>query len=262
MDIAVLTIFPTMFDSLITHGMVKRAVDKQLLSLSPINIRDFTSDRHRTTDDRPYGGGCGMVMKPDPLAGAIRSAKKKIPQAPVIQLTPQGRSFSQSLARELVSLGGMILVCGRYEGIDERISLDFIDDEISIGDYILTGGELAAMVVIDAIIRLIPGVLGGSSSAEKESFADNLLEHGHYTRPAEFEGRGIPKVLQSGNHREIDRWRLEASLIRTFLKRKDLLGQRILEKEEIAILKKWALDIEKIIHGQSVCGADTSSGNQ
>jgi len=262
MDIAVLTIFPTIFDSLLDHGMVRRAVEKRLLSVSTINIREFASDRHRTTDDRPYGGGCGMVMKPEPLAKAIRAAQKKMPLAPVILLTPQGRSFDQSIASQLVSLREMILVCGRYEGIDERISLDFIEDEISIGDYILSGGEVAAMVVVDAVARLIPGVLGGMLSAENESFCGNLLEHGHYTRPASFEGSKVPEVLQSGNHQQINRWRLEASLIRTFLKRRDLLEHRPLKKEEMDILKKWALDIERIIHGQSVCGADTLSGGQ
>jgi tRNA (guanine37-N1)-methyltransferase len=262
MDIAVLTIFPTMFDPLFTHGMVKRAIEKALLSVSVIDIRDFASDRHRMTDDRPYGGGCGMVMKPEPLANAIRSAKQKMSEAPAILMTPQGRSFNQPLARQLASLDEMILVCGRYEGIDERISFKYIDDEISIGDYILTGGEVAAMVIIDAVTRLIPGVLGGSVSAEKESFNDHLLEHGHYTRPPNFEGEGVPKVLLSGNHKEIERWRFEASLIRTFLKRKDLLENRFFNQEEMDILKKWALDIEKIIHGQSVRGVDTLSGGQ
>ena len=260
MDIAVLTIFPSMFDPLLTHGMIKRAMDKRKLSVSLVNIRDFASGKHRVTDDRPYGGGCGMVMKPEPLAGAIRAAKKKLPNAATILLTPQGRLLNQPLAVQLASIEEMILVCGRYEGLDERIVSGFIDDEISIGDYILTGGEVAAMVIIDAVARLIPGVLGGSTSAAKESFNNNLLEHGHYTRPAEFEGEVVPDVLQSGNHKAIDRWRREESLMRTFLKRKDLLENRFLEKEEMDIFKKWALDIEKFIHGQSLRGVDTLSG--
>lgn len=262
MEIAVLTIFPSMFDPFFAHGMVKQAVAKDKLSLSLVNIRDFASGRHRVTDDRPYGGGCGMIMKPEPLAGAIRDAKKKLPNATTILLTPQGRQFDQRIARQMASLQEVILVCGRYEGIDERISDSFIDDEISIGDYILTGGEVAAMVIIDAAVRLIPGVLGGLTSAEEESFNGHLLEHGHYTRPAEFEGEVVPEVLQSGNHKAIHQWRLEASLIRTFLKRKDLLENRFLEKEEIDILKRWILDIEKIIHGQSIRGVDALSGGQ
>jgi len=262
MHIAVLTIFPSIFDSVFTHGIIKRAMEKGKLSISLVNIRDFADGKHHVTDDRPYGGGCGMIMKPEPLAGAIRSAKKKLPNATTILLTPQGRLLNQPLAMKLASLKEMILVCGRYEGIDERIVNGFIDDEISIGDYILTGGEVPAVVVIDAISRLIPGVLGGLTSAEKESFNGNLLEHGHYTRPADFEGRTVPQVLQSGNHKAIDRWRLEESLIRTFLKRKDLLENRFLAKEELDILKKWALDIEQFLHDQSLCGTDTLSGGK
>jgi tRNA (guanine37-N1)-methyltransferase len=262
MDIAVLTIFPSMFESVFTHGIIKRAMEKGKLSISIVNIRDFAAGRHQVTDDRPYGGGCGMVMKPEPLAGAIRSSKKKLPDAETILLTPQGRLLNQPLAMKLASAEEMILVCGRYEGIDERIVSGFIDDEISIGDYILTGGEVAAMVIIDAVCRLIPGVLGGLTSAEKESFNGNLLEHGHYTRPPEFEGRAVPEVLQSGDHKAIDRWRLEESLMRTFLKRKDLLENRFLGQEETDILKKWALDIEQLLHGQSLHSPDTLSGGQ
>lgn len=262
MNFIVLTIFPEMFDPFWAHGIVRRAISSNRILASTLNVRDFAKGKHRVTDDRPYGGGCGMVMKPEPLAGAIRAARRLAPSSTTVLLTPQGRVFNQDVVRELAVSDGLILVCGRYEGVDERICSDFIDDEISIGDYILTGGELAAMVLIDAVTRLIPGALGGSESAEKESFSGNLLEHAHYTRPRTFEGKEVPEILRSGNHKEIERYRLESSLIRTFLKRKDLLENRILEKQELAILKKWRLYIEKIIHGQSLYGSGTLSGNQ
>jgi len=219
MNFTVLTIFPEMFQMFWDHGIIRKAVEEKKISAETINIRDFAEGKHRVTDDRPYGGGCGMVMKPEPLAAAISAAKKKKPDAKTILLTPQGRVFDRHVAHELASYEGLMLVCGRYEGVDERICLDHIDDELSIGDYVMTGGELAAMVVIDTVIRLIPGVLGGDESAEKDSFEDGLLEHAHYTRPQVFEEEEVPEILLSGNHGEIERWRLEASLIRTFLKR-------------------------------------------
>ena len=262
MNFIVLNIFPEMFNSFWEHGIIRRAVNQDKISVSAIDIRDFAEGRHRMTDDRPYGGGCGMVMKPEPLAGAIRAAEKKAPLSKRILLTPQGRRFDQSVAHEFVSSDGLILVCGRYEGVDERICHDFIDDEISIGDYILTGGELAAMVIIDTVARLIPGVLGGKDSAEKDSFSDSVLEHAHYTRSRIFEDVEVPSVLLSGNHKEIEKWRFETSLIRTFLKRRDLLENRPLSSQEIEILKKWCLDIEKIIHDQSLYGPDPLSGGQ
>lgn len=262
MNAAVLTIFPEMFDPFLTNGMIKRAIDHDRLSVSLVNIRDFAAGRHRVTDDRPYGGGCGMLLKPEPLAGAIRATRQRAAYDRTILLSPQGRPFNQPAAEELASLEGFVLVCGRYEGVDERIVTDFIDDELSIGDYILTGGELAAMVIIDAVTRLIPGVLGGAESAEKESFNGHLLEHAQYTRPREFEGQSVPEVLQSGNHKAIDRYRFEASVIRTFLKRRDLLEKRSLGEGEIDILRKWAQDIEKIIDSQSLRGAGTLSGGQ
>jgi len=247
MKFTVLTIFPEMFNFFREYGIVKRAVDRKKISVEAIDIRDYTTDRHRSTDDRPYGGGCGMVMKPEPLAGAIRAARKKSPAAKIVLLTPQGRRFDQTLVREFAICQGLVLVCGRYEGIDERIRADFIDDEISIGDYVLTGGELAAMVVIDAVTRLIPGTLGGADSAEKDSFSDNLLEHAHYTRPRNFEGEEVPAVLLSGDHRAIAKWRAETSLIRTFLKRPDLLTDRFLGEQEIEILEKWRTDLAALI---------------
>jgi tRNA (guanine37-N1)-methyltransferase len=247
MDFAVLTIFPEMFTPFWEHGIIRKAIEQDKISASAINIRGFAKGKHSVTDDRPYGGGCGMVMKPEPLAGAIRAAKKKSPSSKTILATPQGRPFDQSLAHELASHDGLILVCGRYEGVDERICNDFIDEEISIGDYVLTGGELAAMVIIDAVTRLIPGVLGGVDSAEKDSFSDSLLEYGHYTRPGNFEGSNVPEVLLSGNHQEIETWRLEMSLKRTFLKRPDLFEKRPLSRKETEILEKWCLDLERII---------------
>lgn len=246
MNFVVLTIFPEMFNPFWEFGIIRRALLRKKISALTLNIRDFAKGKHRITDDRPYGGGCGMVMKPEPLAGAIRAAKKKVPESKTILLTPQGRTFNQNVARELASFDGLILISGRYEGVDERICHDYIDYEISIGDYVLTGGELAAMVVIDAVARLIPGVLGSSDSAEKDSFSCGLIEHAQFTRPRTFEGEDVPEVLVSGNHGEIEKWRLETSLIRTFLKRQDLLKNRSLSSQEIEILKKWCRDIEKI----------------
>jgi len=260
MKFTVLSIFPELFDSFRAHGMVRRALELRKIEMSTVQIRDFAEGRHRVTDDRPYGGGCGMVMKPEPLAGAIRSAKARFPEARTILLTPQGRLFKQGLARQLAAEKALILICGRYEGVDERVGLNLVDDEISIGDYVLTGGELGAMVIMDAVTRLVPGVLGGEESAQKDSFSDHLLEHAHYTRPREFEGQAVPEVLLSGNHAEIERWRLEASLVRTFLKRRDLLHKRPLSSEETAILTRWCREIEKIISLNSAPGVDSSPG--
>jgi len=260
MHFVVLTIFPEMFDSFWDHGIIRRAISQNIISASTLNIRAFAAGRHKVTDDRPYGGGCGMVMKPEPLARAIQEAKKQKPLAKAILLTPQGRVFDQHVAREFASFEDLILVCGRYEGVDERVCEDFIDFEVSIGDYILTGGELAAMVIMDSLTRLIPGALGGEDSAEKDSFSDDLLEHAHYTRPKTFEGSDVPEVLLSGHHGEIEKWRLETSLLRTFLKRQDLLAKKPLTNPEIEILKKWCLDIERIIHAQSSLGSDALPG--
>ena len=262
MRFLVLTIFPEIFNSFWEHGIVRRALIQDRIYASALDIRDFAKGRHRVTDDRPYGGGCGMVMKPEPLAAAIRSAMKRAPTARRVLLTPQGRVFDQPMARALSAQEGLILICGRYEGMDERIGDGLIDDEVSIGDYVLTGGEVAAMVVMDAVTRLIPGVLGGSDSAAMDSFSDNLLEHAQYTRPDNFEGEAVPGVLLSGNHKEIEKWRLESALIRTFLKRKDLLTKRSLTEPELEILEKWCSDIEEIIRTQSLRGADALSGDQ
>ncbi|MGD9300452.1 MAG: tRNA (guanosine(37)-N1)-methyltransferase TrmD [Desulfobacterales bacterium] len=247
MKFAVLTIFPEMFDPFWAHGIIRKAIEDQKIFTSAINIRDYTADRHQVTDDRPYGGGSGMVMKPEPLAGAIRDASRRAPEAKTVLLTPQGKVFNQSMAMELASLDGLVLVCGRYEGIDERVCDDLIDYEISTGDYVLTGGELAAMIVMDAVTRLLPGALGGEQAAEKDSFANGLLEHAHYTRPANFEGNQVPEVLLSGHHRQIEEWRLESSLMRTLLKRSDLLQKKDLDRQEIEILRKWHRAIDKIL---------------
>jgi len=247
MRVLVLTIFPEMFDGLWSHGMVRRAIEEEVVSAVALNIRDFAADRHHITDDRPYGGGCGMVMKPEPLAAAIRHAQQMAPEARTILMTPQGRVFNQALARELAGLQGLIFVCGRYEGVDDRLSRDLISDEVSIGDYVLSGGEVAAMVVIDAVTRLIPGVLGGEDSAEHDSFSDGLLEHPHYTRPPVFEGAEVPEVLLTGHHHNIERWRREASLMRTFVNRPDLLRQRELTAEEADILRRWQEDLRQLL---------------
>jgi len=250
MRILVLTIFPDMFDGLWSHGMVRRAIEQQAISAAALNIRDFADDRHHVTDDRPYGGGNGMVMKPEPLAAAIRHAQQTAPEARTILMTPQGRVFNQARARELAGLKGIILVCGRYEGVDDRLCHDLISDELSVGDYVLTGGEIAAMAVIDAVTRLIPGVLGGEDSAARDSFSDGLLEHAHYTRPPVFEGAGVPQVLLSGHHGNIERWRLESSLMRTLVNRPDLLQERALTAEEAEILRRWHAHLGELIGGR------------
>ena len=247
MQIVVLTIFPEMFAPFWTHGIVRRAVEQGQVHAAAVDIREFAEGRHRVTDDRPYGGGDGMVMKPEPLAGAIRRARQTAPGARTILMSPQGRVFTQEAAAELSALEGMILVCGRYEGVDERLCRTLIDDELSIGDYVLTGGEVAAMAVIDAVTRLIPGVLGGAGSAENDSFSDGLLEHAHYTRPQVFEGAEVPEVLRSGHHREIERWRLESSLMRTFVSRPDLLEGRDFKPAELELLQGWRARLDALL---------------
>ena len=244
---AVLTLFPEMFSALLGAGIVKRAIERRYILVEPINIRDFAKDRHHTVDDRPYGGGSGMVMKPEPVAEAIRCARKKHPEAYTVLLTPQGRLLNQKVAQELAGCNGLILVCGRYEGMDERVREHLVDDEISIGDYVLTGGELAAMVVIDAVTRLIPGTLGSEHSAQEDSFSNGLLEYPQYTRPRSFEGANVPEVLLSGDHGAIRQWRRQASLVRTVLRRPDLLMGRSLTTDDIAYMKKLQQDIKTII---------------
>jgi len=218
--------------------MIKRAVEKSLVEINLVDLRDYTVDRHRQVDDTPYGGGCGMILKPEPLFSAVESLKKKSRAASphVILMTPQGRKFDQQLAKKLAAVEHLILICGRYEGIDERVRLALVDDEISIGDFILTGGELAAAVVVDAVVRLLPGVLKEEAS-ENESFTEPLLEHPHYTRPPLFRDMAVPPVLTSGNHGEIKEWRRKQSLIRTNERRPDLLEKANLEPTEREFLE-------------------------
>jgi tRNA (guanine37-N1)-methyltransferase len=247
MNVCVLTLFPDLFEPFWDHGIIRRAVRAEKITPWTIDIRNHAHGRHRVTDDRPYGGGCGMVMKPEPLTAAMAEARKRMPSATTILLSPQGRRFDQNLAESLASVAQLILVCGRYEGVDERFIDRCVDVEVSIGDFVLTGGELGAMVVIDAIARLIPGVLGNAYSAGSDTFSDGLVEYAHYTRPAAFENEGVPDVLLSGNHREIDRWRRETALMRTVLKRPDLLTQRDMTAQERRLLEKWHREIGRLI---------------
>jgi tRNA (guanine37-N1)-methyltransferase len=247
MKIFVLTLFPELFEPFWNHGIIRRAVQGRRICPTTIDIREHAQGRHRVTDDRPYGGGCGMVMKPEPLSAALAEAKAQAPSATTLLLSPQGRRFDQPLAQSLAGVDGLILVCGRYEGVDERFIDREADAEISIGDFVLTGGELGAMVVIDAVTRLIPGVLGNQDSAGSDTFSDGLVEHAHYTRPPTFGDTAVPEVLLSGNHGEIERWRRETALIRTVLKRPDLLENRDLTAQERATLGKWRRDIDKLL---------------
>lgn len=231
----VLTLFPEMFDGPMTESILKRAQESELVYIERHDIRDYATDKHRITDEPPAGGGGGMVMKVEPIVQAVEALAAP-PATPVILMTPQGRVFNQSIARELVQHERLVLVCGRYEGVDERVRALVITDEISIGDYVLTGGELAAMVMIDAIARLVPGVLGARWGAEEDSHATGLLEHPHYTRPATFRGHSIPAVLTSGNHQAVARWRRFESLRRTWQRRPDMLQHIQLSPEEQAFI--------------------------
>ncbi|HEX3244852.1 MAG TPA: tRNA (guanosine(37)-N1)-methyltransferase TrmD [Chloroflexota bacterium] len=224
MRIDILTLFPGMFSGPLSESIIGRAQSQGIVEIGLTDIRSFATDRHHTVDDTPYGGGPGMVMKAPTVADAIESVQS--PQARVILLSPQGRVLTQSVARELAGLEHLVLVCGHYEGIDERVRELLVDDEMSIGDYVLTGGELPAMVLVDAVVRLIPGALGDDASSTDESHADGLLEYPHYTRPPEFRGREIPAVLLSGNHAHIAQWRRYQSLLRTRDRRPDLFTPR------------------------------------
>jgi tRNA (guanine37-N1)-methyltransferase len=236
MIIDILTIFPQMVAAPLRESIIGKAIARELIEVQVTNIRDFALDKHNTTDDRPFGGGSGMVMKPEPLAAAIASVRAADPSARVILLSPQGRMFKQEIALELSRLPHICLVCGRYEGVDERIRNHYVDDEISIGDYVLTGGELPALIVLDAVARLVPGVLGSDESVAEESFVGGLLEYPHYTRPEIFEGHRTPEILLSGNHAAIRRWRRQQSLLRTRQRRPDLLKEEILSSEDRKLL--------------------------
>ena len=224
MKIDVLTLFPEMFAGPLDVSIVQRARKTGLLNLRVHNLREWTHDRHKTVDDRPFGGSAGMVLKPEPLFEAVESLGNE--QTKVILLTPAGRPFSQAIARELAQDEHLLFICGSYEGVDERVREALVDDELSIGDYVLTNGGLPAMVIIDAVTRLLPGALGDDESAKDESFSHGLLEYPHYTRPAEFRGMKVPDVLLSGHHAEIDKWRAEQSRQRTARQRPDLLNDK------------------------------------
>ena len=235
----ILTLFPDMVEQGLHTSIIGRAVEKGLLAIEAVNIRDYTVDKHKKVDDYPYGGGAGMVMQAQPIYDAYLSIVEKIGYRPrTIYLTPQGPLFTQQAAKEFALEEDVILLCGHYEGVDERVLEEIVTDYISIGDYVLTGGELPAMVMIDAVSRLVPGVLNNEESAEFESFHDNLLEHPQYTRPVEFRGRKVPDVLLSGHHGNIDKWRREQSLKRTLERRPDLIETAILSKEDEKYLKK------------------------
>jgi tRNA (guanine37-N1)-methyltransferase len=240
MRVAVVTVFPEALDAVTGIGVSGRAVRDGGLVLSAINPRDYTRDRHRSVDDRPYGGGPGMVMRPEPLAAALEAGRAFAGEgAPVIYLSPQGRRFDDARAREMAALPGMVLLAGRYEGVDERLLAAQVDEELSIGDYVLSGGELAAMVVIDAVTRLLPGTLGHAASAQEDSFADGLLDCPHYTRPERFDGEAVPEVLLSGDHEAIRRWRLMQSLGRTWERRPELLARRGMSDKEQGLLAEY-----------------------
>ena len=249
MDFTVLTLFPELMDSFFSNGMISRGIEKKLITGKSINIRNFSTDRHNTVDDRPYGGGSGMVMKPEILQAAILHAKKKNPGFKVILMSPQGSKFNQKKALEYAAqCKGLIFVCGRYEGIDERVFTNHIDEEISIGDYVMTGGEVASMVIIDSTARLIPGVLGSQESYKSDSFTNDRLEYAQYTRPEEFGDLKVPQILLSGNHEKIRQWRKKSSLQRTFLKRPDLLEKKDLDEEEQIIIRQWVKELKTLIN--------------
>ena len=244
MRIDILTLFPQVFEVSFSFGIFKRAIDHKLISINLHNIRGYTYDKHRTVDDYPYGGGPGMVLKPEPIFEAVESIKSEIypeegsNKLPIILLTPQGRPFSQPIARELSRYSHLILICGHYEGIDERVREYLATDEISIGDYVLTGGELPAMVVIDAVVRLLPGVLGSEASPLDESHSNGLLEYPQYTRPEVYRGWSVPEVLLSGNHAQIAKWRREQVIRRTLERRPDLLEKTNLCQEERQLVER------------------------
>lgn len=243
MRIDVITLFPDMFDAVLDYGITARAFDRGQLNLRTWNPRDATHDRHRSVDDRPYGGGPGMVMRYEPLRNIVQRIDQDTGQrGRVVYLSPQGRRLDQAGVERLAAEARLVLLAGRYEGVDERLLEQAIDEECSIGDYVLSGGELAAMVLIDAVIRLQPGVLGDPESARQDSFTTGLLDHPHYTRPVEIEGRRVPKVLLSGDHAAIARWRLQQALGRTWLRRPELLAQRTLTLEQRQLLDEFIAD--------------------
>ena len=243
MKIDVLTLFPEMFSGVFGHSILHKAAEKSAVQYNVVNFRDYADNKHQTVDDYPYGGGAGMVLKAQPLFDAVSALKEKAEcnKTRVILLCPQGKRYDQKTAEELAKEEHLIFVCGHYEGYDERIREHVVTDEISIGDYVLTGGELGAMVVIDSVVRLLPEVLGNQESHMKDSFSTGLLEHPHYTRPSDFRGMKVPEVLLQGNHRLIEEWRNKEALRRTFIRRPDLLDKIELSKDQ----EKWLDEIKK-----------------
>jgi tRNA (guanine37-N1)-methyltransferase len=241
MKFEILTLFPDMFAGPFDESIIRRAVERGLIDIRLHNIRDYAVDKHRTVDDAPYGGGAGMVMKPEPIAACIEKVAIERSAARVIMTSPQGKPFNQSLAERLAREEELVIICGRYEGIDERVRELFVDEEISLGDFVLTGGEIAAMVIVDAVTRLIPGVLGSDASAADDSFSDGLLEYPQYTRPPEFRELAVPDTLLSGNHQEIARWRRRMALQRTAQRRPELLASARLTEDD----RKYLQDLEK-----------------
>lgn len=245
MKIHVVTLFPEMVRTIAEFGIVGRAVKSGRLELACENPRDFTDDPHRTVDDRPYGGGPGMVMKFEPAAKAIEAARAATPAgSPVVCLSPQGKTFDQAVARKMAELPGMILLAGRYEGIDERLIESHVDEEISLGDFVLSGGEIPAMAVIDAVTRLLPGVLGDDESASQDSFMAGLLDHPHYTRPEDVAGRRVPEVLLTGDHARIAKWRYKQAIGRSFQRRPDLVAKLELDEEQQALLNEYLAELK------------------
>ena len=246
MRVDILTLFPQMFQAAFDTSILKRAIDQKLVSINLHNIRDYTHDKHHTADDYPYGGGPGMVLKPEPIFEAVEAvkadicAKDRVDALPVILLTPQGRLFSQQVAQELSRHSHIILICGHYEGVDERVREYLVTDELSIGDYVLSGGEFPAMVVVDAVVRLLPGVLGSEASLLDESHINGLLEYPQYTRPAVYRGWQVPEVLLSGNHAQIANWRREQVIQRTLERRPELLDKASLRREEQQLVEHLA----------------------
>ncbi len=240
MRVDILTLFPQMFGGFLSCGIIGRAIERGIVDVRLHNIRDYTRDKHHTVDDYPYGGGVGMVLKPEPFFEAVEAVKEELSLSsiPTILLTPQGRNFNQALAKQLASYGQLILICGRYEGIDERVAEHLATDEISIGDYLLSGGEVAAMVIVDCVVRLLPGVLGAETSLVEDTHASGLLEYPQYTRPAIYRGWSVPSVLLSGNHGEISRWRRQQSLLRTMKRRPDLMEKVRLTEEDKRLLRE------------------------
>lgn len=240
MRIDIITLFPEMFKGPFDYSIIKRARDEGKVSLNLINLRDFSHDKHRQVDDYPYGGGKGMVIKPEPVFRGVESLIEKREETRVLLLCPQGQLFNQEKAKELAREKHLIMICGHYEGVDERVRENLVDEDISIGDYVLTGGEIPAMVVIDGVVRLIPGVLSSAESVEEESYYEGLLEYPQYTRPEEFRGLKVPQVLLSGDHARIKKWRRRQALVRTFEKRPHLLNKISLREEDKRILEDLA----------------------